>query len=59
MRVCVTGLGLVTSLGVGVEATWTRLVRGDRAIEPIALFDVSGQRASLGGQARQVPPTWH
>jgi len=52
MRLCVTGLGLVTSLGAGVEATWTRLVRGDRAIEPIALFDASGQRASLVGQVR-------
>ncbi len=46
----VTGLGLVTPLAVGVEATWTRLVRGDRAIRPVTLFDVAGQRVKLAGQ---------
>ena len=43
----VTGLGLVTALGAGVEATWERLVRGDRAVGPLTLFDVTGQRATL------------
>jgi 3-oxoacyl-[acyl-carrier-protein] synthase II len=49
-RLWVTGLGLVTSLGAGVEATWARLVRGDRAIRSIGLFDASGQRASVAGE---------
>ena len=34
-RLWVTGLGLATPLGVGVEETWTRLVRGDRAIRRV------------------------
>ncbi len=42
-----TGLGLVTPLGAGVEATWAGLVRGDRAIGPVRLFDAGGQRAGL------------
>jgi 3-oxoacyl-[acyl-carrier-protein] synthase II len=46
----VTGLGLVTPLGVGVEATWARLVRGDRAIRSITLFDVAGQRVGIAGE---------
>ncbi|HEX8796403.1 MAG TPA: beta-ketoacyl synthase N-terminal-like domain-containing protein [Polyangiaceae bacterium] len=50
----VTGVGLVTPLGVGVEATWTRLVRGDRAIRPIQRFDVSGQRTSVAGEVDGV-----
>ncbi len=54
MRLWVTGLGLVTPLGVGVEATWTRLVRGDRAIRPATLFDVSGQRVGLAGEVDGV-----
>lgn len=50
----VTGVGLVTPLGVGVEATWSRLVRGDRAIRPIQRFDVSGQRTSVAGEVDGV-----
>jgi len=46
----VTGLGLITPLGVGVEATWSRLVRGDRAIRDVSLFDAAGQRAAVAGQ---------
>lgn len=53
-RIWVTGLGLVTPLGVGVEATWARLVRGDRAIRRIALFDTLGQRASVAGEVDGV-----
>jgi 3-oxoacyl-[acyl-carrier-protein] synthase II len=49
-HIWVTGLGLVTPLGAGVEATWTRLVRGDRAIRRIRLFDAEGHRASLAGE---------
>ncbi len=40
-RLWVTGLGLVTPLGTGVEATWKRLVAGDRAIRPIRHFSTS------------------
>ena len=54
-RLCVTGLGLTTALGIGVEATWSRLVRGDRALRPIELFDVSGQRVGIGGEIRDLP----
>ena len=61
MRLWVTGLGLVTPLGIGVEATWGRLVRGDRAIRPITLFDVGGQRVGVAGEVDGVEvsaPGW-
>ena len=61
MRLWVTGLGLLTPLGDGVEATWERLVRGDRAIRPVTLFDVGGQRVGVAGEVDgvKVPdPGW-
>jgi 3-oxoacyl-[acyl-carrier-protein] synthase II len=53
-RLWVTGLGLVTPLGSGVEETWGRLVRGERAIRPITLFETQGQRASVAGEVGVV-----
>jgi len=53
-RLWVTGLGLVTPLGVGVEATWSELIRGRSAIGPIQLFDVSAQRVGRAAQVADV-----
>ena len=49
-RVVVTGLGLVTPLGSGVEATWTRLVAGQSGLGAIQSFDVSDLPAKVAGQ---------
>jgi 3-oxoacyl-[acyl-carrier-protein] synthase II len=40
-RVVVTGLGLVSSLGIGTEANWAALVAGQSGIGPITKFDTS------------------
>src|SRR5512144_2740236 len=40
-RVVVTGMGMLTPLGCGVEATWTRLLKGESGAKKIDSFDVS------------------
>ena len=40
-RVVVTGMGMLTPLGCGVEATWTRLLKGESGAKKIDTFDVS------------------
>ncbi len=51
-RVVVTGLGMVTPLGCGVEATWKRLIAGESGASRIERFDVSDLPCKI---ACQVP----
>jgi 3-oxoacyl-[acyl-carrier-protein] synthase II len=51
-RVVVTGMGLLTPLGCGVEETWSRLVRGDSGASKVDHFDVSDIAAKI---ACQIP----
>lgn len=46
-RVVVTGLGMVTPLGCGVEATWSRLIKGESGAKKIDKFDVSDISAKI------------
>ncbi|MBN9449717.1 beta-ketoacyl-ACP synthase II [Bosea sp. NPDC055594] len=46
-RVVVTGLGMVTPLGCGVDATWSRLIAGESGAGPITSFDASDLPARI------------
>jgi 3-oxoacyl-[acyl-carrier-protein] synthase II len=48
-RVVVTGMGLVTPLGLGVEHVWRKLLAGDSGITAIRAFDVSDLPARIAG----------
>jgi 3-oxoacyl-[acyl-carrier-protein] synthase II len=49
-RVVVTGLGLVTPLGCGVEITWQRLVAGQSGLKPIDRFNVDDLPCKVAAQ---------
>ena len=46
-RVVVTGLGMVTPLGCGVETTWRRLIAGESGARKVDTFDVSDLPARI------------
>src|SRR3989338_4589182 len=52
-RVVVTGLGMVSPLADGVEATWRRLLKGERGIGPITYFDATDYSTKIAGQVPQ------
>ena len=49
-RVVVTGLGLVTPLGVGVTHAWKQLLEGRSGVKRIERFDVSDLPSKIAGQ---------
>jgi len=52
-RVVVTGLGLVTPLGNGVEETWRNLIHGKSGIRPIDTFDTEAYPSKIAGLVPQ------
>jgi 3-oxoacyl-[acyl-carrier-protein] synthase II len=55
-RVAVTGLGLVTPLGIGLEPNWESIVAGRSGIGPITRFDASPLPARIAGEVRDFEP---
>jgi 3-oxoacyl-[acyl-carrier-protein] synthase II len=49
-RIVVTGMGLVTPLGIGLERVWGRLLAGESGIGAIQSFDVSDLPSRIAGQ---------
>lgn len=56
-RVVVTGLGVVSSLGIGWKEFWKNLLAGRSGINPITSFDVSKHDRIYGGEVKNFDPT--
>jgi len=53
-RVVVTGLGILSSIGIGKEEFWKHCLQGASGIKPVQGFDVSSYRSRLGGQLPEI-----
>src|SRR5262249_60654363 len=55
-RVVITGVGLVTPLGTGVEKNWQALMGGRSGIGAVTRFDVSDFPTRIAGEVRDFQP---
>ena len=55
-RVVVTGLGMLSPLGLSVDKTWTRLLAGESGIGEITHFDCSEYSTRFAGQINDFDP---
>lgn len=51
-RVVITGVGLVTPLGTGVDKSWQALCNGESGIGPITRFDASAYRSRIAAEVK-------
>ncbi len=55
-RVVVTGIGLVSSLGIGTEPNWAALCAGQSGIAPITKFDAAQFATRIAGEVKDFDP---
>jgi 3-oxoacyl-[acyl-carrier-protein] synthase II len=55
-RVVVTGIGLVSPLGLGIEENWNNLVQGKSGIGPITRFDATNFATRIAGEVKDFHP---
>ena len=55
-RVVVTGVGIVSPLGVGTEETWKACLAGTPGVSPITKFDCEGFAVQIAGEVKGFDP---
>ncbi|OPZ31041.1 MAG: 3-oxoacyl-(acyl-carrier-protein) synthase 2 [Lentisphaerae bacterium ADurb.BinA184] len=55
-RVVVSGIGVVSSVGVGVTEFWDGLTSGRSGVGPITVFDAAGMRCRIAGEVKNFNP---
>ena len=55
-RVVVTGIGLVSALGIGTDTTWAALLAGCSGVARVTKFDVTGYAAQIAAEVKGFDP---
>ncbi len=55
-RVVVTGVGLLSSVGIGTPASWAALLAGQSGVSTITHFDASAHATRIAGEVRDFDP---
>jgi 3-oxoacyl-[acyl-carrier-protein] synthase II len=55
-RVVVTGVGLLSSVGIGAEETWRAIRSGTSGIDRITAFDPTGFNCQIAGEVKSFDP---
>jgi 3-oxoacyl-[acyl-carrier-protein] synthase II len=55
-RVVITGIGLVSSLGIGTDANWKALLIGTSGVDRVTRFDVTGYAAQIAAEVKGFDP---
>jgi len=55
-RVVVTGVGLISAVGIGTEVTWKNLLAGQSGVVPITHFDTTGFSVTIAAEVKSFDP---
>lgn len=55
-RVVLTGIGIVSPLGIGIQTNWKALLEGQSGIELISKFDISDYPSKIAGEVKDFNP---
>ena len=55
-KIYVTGVGLITPVGVDAKSTWKSLLQGKSGVAPIQAFDTDGFATTIAGEAPDFDP---
>ena len=55
-RVVVTGIGMVTAVGIGREENWRALLAGENGIRPVTLCDPTDLESRIAGEVVDFDP---
>ncbi|MBU1086518.1 MAG: beta-ketoacyl-[acyl-carrier-protein] synthase family protein [Candidatus Omnitrophica bacterium] len=55
-RVVITGIGIVSSLGIGKDIFWKNIINGVSGISEVTSFDTSAYKCHMGGEVKNFVP---
>src|ERR1041384_7119731 len=55
-RVVITGVGLVSAVGLGTEPTWKAILAGESGVAPITRFDTAAYACTIAAEVKGFDP---